>query len=495
MTVPRLCLLLLAAALRASSGAAGHAHPCAYAAAGQAGRAFASACHGPHGASAAGAAPHSASLYVCLPLDVAAAAETPPRRGLDPLTRAHGPDAFVGRLYRAGWPAGVFAYALEFEDLATVVAAGNGSAASSLHSCTMGAAAGLEPGDYTAAVVHEYSGWGWDPEWTPHEPGTAGPSFGTAAGGSAALIGTAALPLLEWTLTVHGSALLSPLLRTALQPECTTHALTGTFAVAAAAGAGAARAFRPSHCARREVSYDQFDGCMARLGGRVAVQGDSNARRAMKLLMTRGAWCGAPGAAGEHYCRCEDQGGFPVEGEPGVGRDWMAVAQAGIRYANASLLDFEPFGGFIPSAYYYSAWEGKPPAKVAVVASLGAWPEAEANVTEFVARLAGVVDALLSLPASTRLVFRSAPYFCCRAGAFHRFSEKRQRLFTRLYRAAVLGAFPGRAYWWDTRSLSEPRPLDEIAPHAEYCPSNHLPSELVVEDVKTLMHLLCVIAD
>jgi hypothetical protein len=306
-----------------------------------------------------------------------------------------------------------------------------------------------------------------------------GPAFGTAA--SNVSVGTQALPLLEGRLTVQGSG--SAALRHSL-PECATQTLEGTFQEDGT--------FLPTHCTRREVGFEQFDTCMAKLGGRVAVMGDSNSRRSMKRLMSRGVWCGAPGESELFYCDCEDVGSNDCV-EPGLSLPWATNSeQTGVHYGNGSSLTYQAFGGFPFNTNFFVS---PSLATVAVVGYLGAWPEAAANATEFTVRLAATVDMLLTLPPSVRFIFRSAPYFCCFAGRFHRYSEKRQRLFTRMYRDAVLGAFPGRAYWWDTRALTEPRPLAEIGQRASACRSNHLPSELVAEDLKTLMHLLCLIAD
>lgn len=239
------------------------------------------------------------------------------------------------------------------------------------------------------------------------------------------------------------------------------------------------------------MSYEQFDGCMARIGGRVALMGESNSRRALKRLFSRGAWCGEPGAAELSYCNCEDFGWEDCV-EPGLPQGWKAVAKHGLAFSNGSSFSYEAFGGFPYNANFF----GSPtPAAVAVVGYLGAWPEASSNASQNVAGLAATIDLLLTLPPTTRFVFRTAPYFCCFAGRYHRFSEKRQRLFSRMLRDAMLGAFPGRAYFWDTRSLSEPRSMSEIGERAGSCRSNHLPSPLVAEDLRTLMSLLCVISE
>ena len=126
-----------------------------------------------------------------------------------------------------------------------------------------------------------------------------------------------------------------------------------------------------------------------------------------------------------------------------------------------------------------------------VIGALGTWTEAQLDVTDYVHKLAGFVDMLATLPQDTVFIFRTAPYFCCHAGNHHRYSHKRQLIFSTLYTRSVLGAFPGRAHVWDTRSASETQPWADTAHRAARCASNHLPVRLVEEDAQTFKHLVC----
>jgi len=428
-------------------------------------RAFLSTCHGAHGRVAASGL-HEAALFVCLPL---APPPGPLHPGLDALSRTLSPDAFAGRLHRENSETASDLYALSFEET-SAVARGKEAA----YSCTRAWASGLEPGEYTAEVVHEHSNWDWDPVWKAPRPGPEDPVFGTALA-NWSLVGLT-LELEERTLSVLGSSGAAATARRAL-PECTSEELHGTFREGR---------FHASSCTRRLVSHAQFKGCMASLGGRVAVMGDSNSRRAMKLLMSGGEWCAAPGDEDRSHCACEDS----LEDVPVLLQPWHSVIAAGVDFPNGAALAFEQYGGFPSNVNFFVSQN----ATIAVLGYLGAWPEAALNVTEYVSKLAELVNLLMTLPPTMRIIFRSAPHFCGFAGAFHRFSDKRQKLFTSLMRSSMLGAFPGRAYFWDTRSVSEAVPMKEVGHHAMWCRSNHLGIEMMREDLATLMHLICHIA-
>lgn len=135
-----------------------------------------------------------------------------------------------------------------------------------------------------------------------------------------------------------------------------------------------------------------------------------------------------------------------------------------------------------------------------VVAGYGAWPEAQLNATTYVAQLAAMLDELAAAVArgdiapDVPLIFCPAPYTCCASMLSHRYGAKRGGVLTSLYRRAVRSAFP-RALWWDTRAISEARPLAEVRRQTQECRNNHLNTRLLHEDARALMHLLCVAAD
>jgi hypothetical protein len=140
------------------------------------------------------------------------------------------------------------------------------------------------------------------------------------------------------------------------------------------------------------------------------------------------------------------------------------------------------------------------PVAALVVAGFGAWAEAHLNVTTYVSQLAEMLNELVAalsggdIAPDVPLIFRPAPYSCCASMLAHRFSAKRGSVLTSLYRRAVHAAFP-RALWWDTRALSEARPLAEVRRQAQQCRTGHMNTRLLHEDARVLMHLLCVAAD
>ena len=105
------------------------------------------------------------------------------------------------------------------------------------------------------------------------------------------------------------------------------------------------------------------------------------------------------------------------------------------------------------------------------------------------------------MPATTSFIFKTWPFYCCGNVALsgqsympRRFSEKRGAVMADMYRRTMSAVFPA-ALWWDTRALSEPRPLPSAGGAADGCHSNHLDSYLVEQDVATFRHLICHLAD
>ena len=172
----------------------------------------------------------------------------------------------------------------------------------------------------------------------------------------------------------------------------------------------------------------------------------------------------------------------------------------------ASRLVLDTMTGFGPGGFSRSLAKerqraGKTNSIVAlVVAGFGAWAEAHLNATTYVSQLAAMLDELAAamsggdIAPDVPLIFRPAPYSCCASMLAHRYGAKRGGVLTSLYRRAVRAAFP-RALWWDTRALSEARPLADVRRQAQLCRSGHMNTRLLHEDARVLMHLLCVAAD
>jgi len=403
----------------------------------------------------------------------------------DPVVLSYAPDSLVGRLYRADGGAGDdYVWPLRFAEVSERLEGAEGAA----FDCYAGIAADVATGHYAYEVQVERRGWLWDPPWN------GSLALGTFGG----LLGP--LPPPEQALAAAEAT---------LRVEARPHRLSRPPCRDEMDGVWQAGRFVPHSCELSEVSWERLDVCLARLG-HVLWLGDSNSRRASKVLFSRGAWCGAGGADGgaaAPYCPCEDcehlcpEGNWNTESGYPWGHFWGDYARrGGAASPNASALirvirteEWPLEGGVI-----YNGWEGlKPPPSLLILAVAGAWPESGFNLSAFQTQVRAVAKDLRVLPPPRpRLIIRTGPYFCCSRETLtsHRFSAKRQQVQTELLKRALRNAFPD-ALWWDTRALGEARRLATIAAQSTACAVNHMPGWLVAEDVRTLRHLICLAAE
>jgi hypothetical protein len=259
--------------------------------------------------------------------------------------------------------------------------------------------------------------------------------------------------------------------------------------------------FVPSGCQLHDVSWPAFDECMGKLG-RVLLFGDSNSRRAMKVLSSRGDWCSQPGERALGYCACEDCGNVCEErGVPRLfqGSGGRLVVPFGSRNGSVQLINScgarSLDANVLRGALEEVEWLGG-----VIIASVGLWDSAVTDLTAFLEQVHSLMRALQqTLPAGTALVFKTWPFFCCgtlslpnQTYGARRFSHTRGAAMARLYRSVMAAAFP-TALWWDSHALSEAAPRAPAAwrDNAAVCHSGHLDSYLVQEDVRVLRHLLC----
>ncbi len=484
--------------------ASARTHPCA-AVASTRSVAFASSCGLDAQAHAAGGVVPTAgalvTVYACVPLNASDGGFT---ARVDPLVRMYSPNAFVGRLAPAAArqpPADIWegvvalAFDLKHEEL---VESGKTS-----FMCTRGVVRGVPSGMYNYIVVHEFGGHAWDAPWDPDAPGG---NFGTS------LVSLEArTPWLEPLPTTGEMLDVTHHSAPHALPDCGHGAMDGTWRTGL---------FVPFGCALRDVSGDGFERCMSRLNGTVMLMGDSNTRRAFKAVYGRSSWCPVADAAHEAWhCRCEDCGYECLAPENATMPRFFDVfahagAYIGLGVTNAidgdgaggasSKFLYVTMSGYHPGAFGAFAAEreragGRRIAAV-VVAGFGAWAEAQLNATTYMEQLAAMLGELAAavsrgdIASDVAIIFRPAPYTCCASMLAHRYGSKRGSMLTSLYRRAALAAFP-RALWWDTRALSEARPLAEVRSLTQECRSNHLNTRLLHEDARVLMHLLCVAAD
>lgn len=465
-TLSLLPILLLAT--RACRTAAA-AHPCE-AAANEAGGApaFSSLCAAP-GAPPAVPAGSRVSAFACLRSDVA--------------SRQADGDSFLGRFVRTSWdqtegPSGGELFVVEWADAAQAVGG---------YACTSGFVGGLDAGGYALVVFRDYEDNLWNAPWNASVPGS---SFGEPVGGFAPPR-EEPLPCAE-TLVVVGA---TPLAHAKCEDRWAGRWIGGRYT--------------PMHCAMDDVSYGEFDACLEALGARVALLGDSNARRTMKLLRTRGAWCSDRTEARKDYCVCEDcvfcacsAARRPHCSAPPHLTPSMPGTQD--QHQEAHMRMPPEAWGLLPlpngSSLEFVGWTGGPPPlptptaahNVYILAGLGAWPLARDDPSEFASTLDGLLAGLD--PKSTH-IFRTAPYSCCVVKDVHRrYTSKRASLFRAifLWRVRAWATRTGaRPLMWDTTVVSETRHLGDIARQSSRCESNHLDSRLAEEDARLLRHLVC----
>jgi hypothetical protein len=461
-----------------------HSHPCAPLAASHK-TSFASTC------ASLFARTHS-HVYACLTVSQNVSLPS------DPLALAHSPDSLVGRirptaaaeaaaeledasfsldaeresLVHALWADDVFPLLFDPEQHAARVA-GFGDVQFVCYSARVPLE--LPAGTYSYFVLLEYRNWEWDPAWSKAclLNGTCASNFGSLA--------AELHPEFVYLPDPSGTAQLR-----VGSHEASSHPLPPCGETPEQSGTWRDGVFVPHSCTISDISYTQFDTCMAKLDT-VLWLGDSNSRRASTA---------AP------YCACEDceteceSGWWKEDGQP-WGDNWQAYASAGVSFPNGSVLYVErstdfPFDqGWLP----YMLELRKP--KVLVFAGAGAWPESGSSLSEFAAAVSALAQELKTLlPAETRLIFRTGPHYCCSNASSHshRFTGGRQAVMSKLYKTLLRRAFP-EALWWDTRALGLSQPIAAARRQATECTVNHLPGWQVAEDVKMLMHLLCLIAD
>ena len=429
---------------------------------------------------------HGVTVYACLlraaTTDFRSSAPLPS----DPLTSLWSPDALVGRLSRDGNETNS-TFVVSFGRDSTLL-----QRASGLHFlCTVGRVAeSINSGLYRLTVLHEFANWDWDPPWNRTGAGVHGlqvtdgaqwkPLFKELQNDDVALI------------SVH-SVRPSHLNESHLpQQDCMSDFsgrwLNGTYL--------------PHGCRLRRVSYPEFEGCMARLGGPVYVVGDSNIRRSLKSVLSGGEWCRHNRTA--NPCTCED-----LKNGVDVGADalpWNVTsfdhwAATGVRYDNGSYLQWieaysnlpVPELGQAPLTFQFG--HGAP--RLLVLGDLGAWNVARLDLSQFVSAVRELIRSLRAqLDPSVKLIFRTSPFLCCSPVYFptRRFSSKRADVMASMLREMLMDAFPG-AGWWDTRTLSAARPLSVFKAYAESCLVNHMDSETSEEDSRLFMHLVCTLAD
>ena len=324
---------------------------------------------------------------------------------------------------------------------------------SNAYTCYEGIVRGLDAGNYTASVIHDYSDGEWNPRWNPQGGGPFGSAYvvtppnsdATSSVNSIEVVGETPIPTVPCTSDFYGRW------------------VEGIFT--------------PMFCT---LNAGPLDECMTKLGKGVYLYGDSNSRRTMKTIYSRGKWCSDPEEVVKVYCECEDC-------------KYCMQEQHNEKYLK---VEFEEFARVVYSDQafvQFVEWTGESlrvEGPIAVLAGMGAWPLASKDIHTFGSELR---QFLQSLSRENTYIFRTAPYFCCASSTHHRrYTSKRATVFQRLFKEIVLTEFPN-ALIWDTTQISESLSIEEIGKQSSRCYSNHMNGTLVNEDAKILTHLLCCI--
>ncbi|KAJ2189299.1 hypothetical protein EV180_001571 [Coemansia sp. RSA 518] len=275
------------------------------------------------------------------------------------------------------------------------------------------------------------------------------------------------------------------------------------------------RVWLPYTCRLRRIEYGEFMQCLKQQYPLMHWYGDSNLRRVLKKLTTRGAWCGTSDEHQTRTCICEDY------------KEEFTPFNATYREL---IIDFDESGGqmvsnkdadflHVPDNHtriYYHKWEGlssknKPawqaPFEESVTSRFGVPSVAMISLTNWDAafdtrahfsleleRLFGIVRQ--EYPPTTELIIRTGQYFCCRSDYDPPDTRAYSRLRNAYFDQYVVAAFQEqfghthKVRVWNVASISEHRPWSYRNETTE-CNSNHARSELVEIENQVLFNAMC----
>ena len=370
------------------------------------------------------------TVYACLlRTDERSEDAIQPRRGADALVRTFSDTSFVGHAHSVDRDE---FRAVEFDPVVTMFL--------NVHEgfvCTRGEVRWVDgdKGAWNITVVHEYSNWLWDMPWQQE-----GSLFGR---------------------------LVEPL----VPPNITPLPFVGS---------------APIVMEPKEAVHPPYDlSCIEKIRGGVLMAGDSHTRRAFKAMITHGNWCA--GASRSNRCVCEDVG----EGVRGAD-----VGQGDKVYvSNETWLAFHwftgSFNGPLSSELRAEHLEG---VHTVVVGGFEAWDLAAKDVSQYIQLLSDWIVVMHGVlkGRAVKLVFKTAPYFCCWFDhtLIRRYTSKRSEIFAHYLNTMMRRAFP-HALWWNSRHFSSTRSMDEIRNAVQSCENNHMDPQLALLDLMNALPVLC----
>ncbi|KAJ1877292.1 hypothetical protein LPJ57_004020 [Coemansia sp. RSA 486] len=301
------------------------------------------------------------------------------------------------------------------------------------------------------------------------------------------------------------------------------------------------RVWLPYLCRLRRISHAEFVFHMSYLYPSVHWYGDSNSRRTLRPLVSAGKWCHRQSIADRLDCLCNDapKDIFPEEWYAGMPvPHWYRIHTHGIN-GSEIYMDLRPGGGrtdprpilekdpaddrylpdYVPPGYanrndhydlyylftrgtldmYGSYWArditpqtvSKYPKASLVVFQMITWDVAFGRFGDFVQQTALLVRRLKHVYPNAQFVYRSAPFWCCRApdGKDKKYSRLRFLAFDRHARAVFRRHLDADV--WDVQGPAaqrspESKRLEENIP----CRSAHSRAEVIHIDNQLLMNML-----
>ncbi|KAL1922667.1 uncharacterized protein VTP21DRAFT_10206 [Calcarisporiella thermophila] len=299
-----------------------------------------------------------------------------------------------------------------------------------------------------------------------------------------------------------------------------------------AATEGAGLVWAPYTCRYIQYTYEQFNDCLHDNYPLIHWLGDSNTRRALKKIITQGAWCNEQSlamasTAKQTACHCEDY----------LEADWNTTLFDPVQRANHIIIGNKDEQGVLKSAEIWNyKWDGltqfnnpawdqlfidypeesvirqqipdlpagashpQPkhkrwyltlaPPRLLIV-SLGNWDAAFLPYYQFYTELTRLVSFLRQryLPYGTRIVYRPPQYFCCRIDyEGRRYTTLRVEAYDRIARQMLTRDLGAEV--WDVYEMARQLPRERKR-LSETCASNHVNSEMVEVENQVLMNMLC----
>ncbi|KAJ2866687.1 hypothetical protein GGI22_001220 [Coemansia erecta] len=280
------------------------------------------------------------------------------------------------------------------------------------------------------------------------------------------------------------------------------------------------RVWMPYDCRMRTVAYREYAQCLAAKYPVVHWFGDSNTRRALKKVTSLGQWCSTAEEIQSAVCTCNDN----MEQFARYNSNARAMpidmdAQSGGVAATSGYLGGPVSGN--KSRIVAFKWDGLtdrnqpawsdpfdrpdgipahsselPPA-AAVVIGVVNWDTAFSTRAFFASQVQRLVQKVReSYPESTQIIIRTGQYYCCTSDMDKFWKRRYSRLRNSHYSSYIVDQFrdqlgPHRVHVWDVASLAERRPYAARDAEINFCPANHVRSELVDIENQLLMNAMC----